>query len=265
MISPLASVHQGAKLGNNIIIEPFAVVHENVTIGDHSIIMSHAVLMPFTHIGKNCKIFPSAVIGAIPQDLKFAGEETTVVIGDDTTIREFVTINRGTKDRWKTVIGNRSLLMAYAHVAHDCTIGNHVIIANGVQLAGHVEIGDFAIIGGLAGAHQFTRIGAHTYIAGHTVIRKDVPPYIKAAREPMSYMGLNIVGLQRRKFPSDQIDVLSKIYHILFVANHSTSTAIRLINEQVSDGELKNEILQFVQDSKIGIIKRYAKNGADEY
>jgi UDP-N-acetylglucosamine acyltransferase len=188
-----------------------------------------------------------------------------VVIGDDTTIREFVTINRGTKDKWKTVIGNRSLLMAYAHVAHDCTIGNHVIIANGVQLAGHVEIGDFAIIGGLAGAHQFTRIGAHTYIAGHTVIRKDVPPYIKAAREPMSYMGLNIVGLQRRKFPSDQIDVLSKIYHILFVANHSTSTAIRLINEQVSDGELKNEILQFVQDSKIGIIKRYAKNGADEY
>ena len=265
MISPLASVHQDAKLGNNIIIEPFAVVHENVTIGDHSIIMSHAVLMPFTHIGKNCKIFPSAVIGAIPQDLKFAGEETTVVIGDDTTIREFVTINRGTKDKWKTVIGNRSLLMAYAHVAHDCTIGNHVIIANGVQLAGHVEIGDFAIIGGLAGAHQFTRIGAHTYIAGHTVIRKDVPPYIKAAREPMSYMGLNIVGLQRRKFPSDQIDVLSKIYHILFVANHSTSTAIRLINEQVSDGELKNEILQFVQDSKIGIIKRYAKNGADEY
>ncbi len=265
MISPLASVHQGAKLGNNITIEPFAVVHENVTIGDDTIIMSHAVLMPFTRIGKHCKIFPSAVIGCIPQDLKFAGEETTVEIGDDTTIREFVTINRGTKDKWKTVIGSNSLLMAYAHVAHDCTIGNHVILANGVQLAGHVDIGDYAIIGGLAGAHQFTRIGAHTYIAGHTVIRKDVPPYIKAAREPMSYMGLNIVGLQRRKFPSDQIDVLSKIYHILFVANHSTSTAIKLINEQVSDGELKNEIIQFVQNSKIGIIKRYAKNGADEY
>ncbi len=265
MISPLASVHQGVKLGNNITIEPFAVVHENVTIGDDTIIMSHAVLMPFTRIGKNCKIFPSAVIGCIPQDLKFAGEETIVEIGDGTTIREFVTINRGTKDKWKTVIGNHSLLMAYAHVAHDCTIGNHVILANGVQLAGHVEIGDFAIIGGLAGAHQFTRIGAHTYIAGHTVIRKDVPPYIKAAREPMSYMGLNIVGLQRRKFPSDQIDVISRIYHLLFVGNHSISTAIKLINEQVSDSELKNEILQFVQDSKIGIIKRYAKNGADEY
>jgi UDP-N-acetylglucosamine acyltransferase len=265
MISPLAYVHQGAKLGNNITIEPFAVVHENVTIGDGSIIMSHAVLMPFTNIGKNCKIFPSAVIGAIPQDLKFAGEETTVEIGDGTTIREFVTVNRGTKDKWKTVIGSNSLLMAYAHVAHDCVIGHHVILANGVQLAGHVEIGDFAIIGGLSGAHQFTRIGAHTYIAGHTVIRKDVPPYIKAAREPMSYMGLNIVGLQRRKFPSDQIDIISRIYHLLFVGNHSTSTAIKLINEQVSDSELKDEILQFVQDSKIGIIKRYAKNGADEY
>jgi UDP-N-acetylglucosamine acyltransferase len=265
MISPLASVHAGVKLGNNLTIEPFAVIHENVTIGDNSIIMSHAVLMPFTRIGKNCKIFPSAVIGAIPQDLKFAGEESIVEIGDSTTIREFVTVNRGTKDKWKTVIGNHSLLMAYAHVAHDCSIGNHVILANGVQLAGHVEIGDFAIIGGLSGAHQFTRIGAHTYIAGHTVIRKDVPPYIKAAREPLSYMGLNIVGLQRRKFPPDQIEVLSKIYRLLFVGNHSTPTAIKLINEQVSDSELKNEVLQFVQDSKIGIIKRYAKNGADEY
>jgi UDP-N-acetylglucosamine acyltransferase len=265
MISPLASVHAGVKLGNNITIEPFAVIHENVTIGDNSIIMSHAVLMPFTRIGKNCKIFPSAVIGAIPQDLKFAGEESIVEIGDSTTIREFVTVNRGTKDKWKTVIGSHSLLMAYAHVAHDCNIGNHVILANGVQLAGHVEIGDFAIIGGLAGAHQFTRIGAHTYVAGHTVIRKDVPPYIKAAREPMSYMGLNIVGLQRRKFPPDQIEVLSKIYRLLFVGNHSTPTAIKLINEQVSDSELKNEVIQFVQDSKIGIIKRYAKNGADEY
>ena len=265
MISPLASVHPGAKLGNNITIEPFVTIHDNVTIGDNSIIMSHAVLMPFTRIGKNCKIFPSAVIGAIPQDLKFAGEESTVEIGDGTTIREFVTVNRGTKDKWKTVIGNHSLLMAYAHVAHDCSIGNHVILANGVQLAGHVEIGDFAIIGGLSGAHQFTRIGAHTYIAGHSVIRKDVPPYIKAAREPMSYMGLNIVGLQRRKFPPDQIEVLSKIYRLLFVGNHSTPTAIKLINEQVSDSELKNEVIQFVQDSKIGIIKRYAKNGADEY
>src|SRR5688572_16114236 len=241
MISPLASIHPNAKLGNNVIIEPFAVIHENVSIGDGTHIMSHAVIMPYSRIGNGCRIFPGAVIGAIPQDLKFIGEETTAEIGDNTTIREGVTINRGTVDKWKTVIGKNCLLMAYSHVAHDCMIGNNVILANAVQLAGHVEIGEYAIIGGLTGAHQFTRIGAHTYIAGHTVIRKDVPPYVKAAREPMSYMGLNIVGLQRRHFPQDQIDTISRIYHLLFVGNYSTTKAITLINEQVQDGPLKTE------------------------
>lgn len=264
MISPLASIHPAAKLGNNVTVEPFAVVQEHVSIGDDAHIMSHAVLMPYTKIGKGCKIFPGAAIGGVPQDLKFVGEETTVEIGDYSTIREYVTINRGTKDKWKTVIGKHCLLMAYAHVAHDCVIGDHVILANGVQLAGHVEIGDYAIIGGLAGAHQFTRIGAHTYIAGHTVIRKDVPPYVKAAREPMCYMGLNIVGLQRRQFPQEEIDQISRIYHLLFVGNHSTTTAINMINEQVSDGERKSEILDFVKSSKAGIIKRYSKNGIDD-
>lgn len=264
MISPLASIHPDAQLGNNVTVDPFAVIQDNVTVGDDSHVMSHAVLMPFSKIGKECKIFPAAVIGGIPQDLKFIGEETTAEIGDNTTIREFVTVNRGTRDKWKTIIGSNCLLMAYAHVAHDCTIGNHVILANGVQLAGHVDIGDYAIIGGLAGAHQFTRIGAHTYIAGHTVIRKDVPPYVKAAREPMSYMGLNIVGLQRRSFPQEEIDILSRIYHLLFVGGHSTSTAISMINEKIPDGVLKTEILQFVQSSKTGIIKRYSKNGLDE-
>jgi UDP-N-acetylglucosamine acyltransferase len=263
MISPLASIHPNAQLGDNVTIEPFVVVHDNVVVGDGSHVMSHAVLMPYSRIGKNCRIFPSSVIGGIPQDLKFKGEETTAEIGDNTTIREFVTINRGTKDKWKTTIGSNCLVMAYAHIAHDCIIGNHVILANGVQLAGHVEIGDYAIIGGLAGAHQFTRIGAHTYIAGHTVIRKDVPPYIKAAREPMCYMGLNIVGLQRRAFPQDQIDVISKIYHLLFVGNHSISKALNLIEEQVPEGTLKQEILTFVKQSRTGIIKRYAKNGTD--
>ena len=264
MISPLASIHPAAQIGSNVTIEPFAVIQDNVIVGDDSHIMSHAVLMSFSRIGKGCKVFPGSVIGGIPQDLKFKGEETTAEIGDGTTIREFVTVNRGTKDKWKTVVGINCLLMAYAHVAHDCQVGNHVILANGVQLAGHVEIGDYAIIGGLAGAHQFTRIGAHTYVAGHTVIRKDVPPYVKAAREPMSYMGLNIVGLQRRGFPQDQIDLLSRIYHLLFVGGHSTSTAIGLINEKIPDGELKTEILQFVASSKAGIIKRYSKNGLDE-
>ncbi|MFN2456797.1 MAG: acyl-ACP--UDP-N-acetylglucosamine O-acyltransferase [Chitinophagaceae bacterium] len=264
MISPLASIHPNAQLGSNVKIEPFAVVHDNVTIGDGSHIMSHAVIMPFSIVGKKCSIFPGAVIGAIPQDLKYAGEKTTVEIGDNTTIREHVTVNRGTKDKWKTTVGSNCLLMAYAHIAHDCIVGNHVILANSVQLAGHVQIGDYAIIGGLSGAHQFTRIGAHTYVAGHSVVRKDVPPFVKAAREPMSFAGINVVGLQRRSFPEDQIHTISRIYHILFVENHSTSKAIDLIEQKIPDCELKHEILKFVQDSRIGIIKRYSKNGVNE-
>lgn len=264
MISPLASIHPNAQIGSNVSIEPFAVVHDNVTIGDDSHIMSHSVIMPFSRIGKSCRIFPGAVIGAIPQDLKFAGEETTAEIGDHTTVRECVTVNRGTKDKFKTLIGSHCLLMAYSHIAHDCTLGNHVILANGVQLAGHVDVGEFAIIGGLAGAHQFTRIGAHTYIAGHTVIRKDVPPYVKAAREPMSYMGVNIVGLQRRSFPQEKIDTISQIYHLLFVGNHSVATAIEKIKAKLPDTEVKQEILHFIEHSKAGVIKRYGKNGVDE-
>jgi UDP-N-acetylglucosamine acyltransferase len=264
MISTLASIHPGAKIGNDVTVEPFAVIHDNVTIGDGTHIMSHAVIMPFSHIGKGCRIFPGAVIGAIPQDLKFIGEETTAEIGDHTTIRECVTVNRGTKDKFKTVVGKHCLLMAYAHVAHDCMVGDHVILANGVQLAGHVEVGEYAIIGGLAGAHQFTRIGAHTYIAGHTVIRKDVPPYVKAAREPLSYMGLNIVGLHRREFSQEKIDTISQIYHLLFVGNHSISSGLEKIKEKVEEGETKQEILQFIANSKTGVIKRNAKFGVDE-
>ncbi len=264
MISSLASIHPNAKLGNNVTIDPFAVISDNVTIGDGTHIMSHAVIMPFSRIGNGCRIFPGATIGAIPQDLKFIGEETTAEIGNNTTIRECVTVNRGTKDKWKTTVGSNCLLMAYAHVAHDCIVGDHVILANAVQLAGHVEIGEYAIIGGLAGAHQFTRIGAHTYVAGHTVIRKDVPPYVKAAREPMSYVGLNIVGLQRRNFPQEKIDTISQIYHLLFVGKHSTSTAIEMIEQKVADNDTRKDILKFIKESRIGIIKRYTKNGIDE-
>jgi UDP-N-acetylglucosamine acyltransferase len=264
MISPLASIHPHAKIGNDVTIEPFAVIHDNVTIGDGTHIMSHAVIMPFSRIGKGVKIFPGAVIGAIPQDLKFIGEETTAEIGDYTTIRECVTVNRGTKDKFKTVVGSHCLLMAYAHVAHDCMVGDHVILANGVQLAGHVDVGEYAIIGGLAGAHQFTRIGAHTYIAGHTVIRKDVPPYVKAAREPLSYMGLNIVGLQRRGFSQEKIDTIAQTYHLLFVGSHSISSGIEKIKDKIVDGETKQEILKFIETSKTGVIKRNAKFGVDE-
>lgn len=264
MISSLASVHSNARIGNNVIIEPFAVIHDNVFIGDDTHIMSHAVILPHSHIGKGCRVFPGAVIGAIPQDLKYSGEETTVEIGDYTTIRECVTVNRGTKDRWKTSVGSHCLLMAYSHVAHDCMIGNHVILANGVQVAGHVEIGDFAIIGGLCGIQQFTRIGKHAYIGGQTAVRKDVPPFVKAAREPISYVGINVVGLHRRNFPHHQIESISQIYHLLFVGNHSTTSGINLVKERIPDNEIKSEILQFIQDSKIGVIKRSSKADLDE-
>ena len=264
MISSLAYIHPNARIGNNVIIDPFAVIQDNVVVGDDTHIMSHAVLLPYTRVGKGCKIFPGATIGAIPQDLKYVGEETTVEIGDHTTIRECVTVNRGTKDKWKTVVGSHCLLMAYSHVAHDCLVGNHVILANGVQLAGHVEVGDFAIVGGLCGVQQFTRIGKHAYIGGQTAIRKDVPPFVKAAREPISYIGINVVGLHRRNFPHHQIEAISQIYHLLFVGNHSTTSGINLVKERVADNEIKAEILQFIQDSKISVTKRSSKSDLNE-
>jgi UDP-N-acetylglucosamine acyltransferase len=264
MISSQASIHPNAKLGNNVTIDPFAVIHDKVTIGDDTHVMSHVTILPNTSIGKHCRIFPGAVLGAVPQDLKFVGEDTTVEIGDYTTIRECVTVNRGTKDKWKTKVGSNCLLMAYSHVAHDCIVGDHVILANGVQLAGHVEVGDYAIIGGLCGVQQFTRIGKHAYVGGQSAIRKDVPPFVKAAREPISYMGINVVGLHRRNFPHHQIEAISQIYHLLFVGNHSTTSGINLVKEKVADSEIKSEILQFIQDSKIGVIRRFSKNEVDE-
>jgi len=263
-ISQLAHVHPNAIIGNNVTVDPFAVIHDDVTIGEGTHIMSHVIIMSGSIIGKHCLIFPGAVIGGIPQDLKFVGEKTTVEIGDHTTIRECVTVNRGTKDKWKTVVGSHCLLMAYAHVAHDCILGNHVILANAVQLAGHVEIGDYAILGGLAGAHQFSRIGAHTYIAGHTVIRKDVPPYVKSAREPMTYMGINLVGLTRSNFSKEKIREISDIYHTLFVEKNTTSSALEAIENKFPASPERDSILQFIKSSKAGIIKRPSKANDDD-
>lgn len=263
MISPLAYIHPNAKIGNEVTIEPFAVIHEDVTIGDHTHIMSHAVIAQYTNIGKHCRVFPGAVVGAIPQDLKYIGENTTVEIGDHTTIRECVTINRGTQDRWKTVVGSHCLLMAYSHVAHDCILGNYVILGNAVQLAGHVTIDDYAILSGMAGAHQFAHIGEHTYIAGHTVIRKDVPPFVKAAREPLCYMGINIVGLQRRGFSKEKIREIADIYHVLFVEKNTTSAAVQKIESEFKESPVVDQVLGFIRNSKTGIIKRPSKTAAD--
>jgi len=264
MISTLASIDSSASIGNNVKIDAFAVIEAGVTIGDDTHIMSHAIILKGTTIGKTCTIFPGAVIGGIPQDLKFVGEETTVEIGDHTTIREFVTINRGTKDKWKTSIGDNCLLMAYSHVAHDCIIGNHVILANSVQLAGHVQIGDYAILGGVAAAIQFARIGAHTYIAGHTEIRKDVPPYIKAGRSPLSYVGLNSVGMQRRGFSSEKINDILEIYRHIYTKGLNISQAVENIKSKFSSGDERDEIVNFIEASKRGIIKASAKEINDE-
>src|SRR5690606_23514205 len=223
MISPLAHIHPEANIGKDVTIDPFAIIEKNVNIGEGTHVMSHTVIMKNTSIGKYCQIFPGAVLGAIPQDLKYNGEDTTVEMEDYTTIRECVSVNRGTQDKWKTVVGRHCLLMAYCHIAHDCILGDHVIIANSVQLAGHVDIGDYAIIGGMAAAIQFSKIGAHTYIAGGTEVIKDIPPYIKAGRKPLSYVGVNSVGLQRRGFTNEKINSIQEIYRSIYMRGLNTT------------------------------------------
>jgi UDP-N-acetylglucosamine acyltransferase len=264
MISSLAHIHPGAQIGNNVKIDAFAIIEEGVIIGEGTHIMSHAVILKNTIIGKLNQIFPGAVLGAIPQDLKFDGEETFVQIGDNTTIRECVTVNRGTKDKWKTVVGNHCLLMAYSHIAHDCCLGNHVVIANSVQLAGHVEIGDHAIIGGMAAAIQFSKIGAHTYIAGGSEIIKDVPPYIKAGRSPLSYVGVNSIGLQRRGFTLEKINSILEIYRNIYMRGLNITQATEYIETELPATEEKAEIIKFIRESKRGILKVSAKGVSDE-
>lgn len=265
MISPLAYISKESVIGKDVRIDPFAMIHDDVHIGDGTHIMSNAVIMPGTVIGKNCLVFPGAVIGAVPQDLKFVGEKTSVEIGDHTTIRECVTINRGTKDRWKTEIGSHCLLMAYSHVAHDCKLGNHVILANAVQLAGHVEVGDFAILGGLSAAPQFARIGQHTYIGGGTKITKDVPPFIKAGREPLSFVGVNSVGLKRRGFTNEAINQILDIYRTIYNKNLNTSQALITIEEEMPPIPERHIITTFIRESSRGIVKSHGEEPEAEF
>lgn len=205
MNQPLAYVHPGAKIAKNVVIEPFAVIHNNVVIGDGTWIGSNVTIMEGARIGKNCNIFPGSVISAPPQDLKYQGEDTITEIGDNTTIRECVTINRGTSDRMKTVVGNNCLIMAYSHIAHDCVVGNNCIFSNNTTLAGHITVGDYVVMAGMTAVHQFCTVGSHAFVTGGSLVRKDVPPYVKAAREPLSYVGINSVGLRRRGFSAEKI------------------------------------------------------------
>jgi UDP-N-acetylglucosamine acyltransferase len=255
MISPLSFIDSSAKIGKNVTISPFAVINADTQIGDNTWIGSHVTIMEGARIGKNCKIFPGAVISAIPQDLKFSGENTTAEIGDNTTVREFVTINRGTKDRMKTSVGHNCLLMAYVHVAHDCVIGNNVIIANSVNLAGHVTIDDWAILEGLAAVQQFVHIGAHSFVTGGSLVRKNVPPFVKAAREPLAYAGVNSVGLRRRSFTNDSILQIEDIYRTIYVRGHNVSNALNIVEQEAPSSQEKELIINFIRSSKDGIIR----------
>jgi len=260
MINSLSYIHPQTKLAKNVVVEPFVTIDKNVEIGEGTWIGSHVSIMEGARIGKNCKIFPGAVISAIPQDLKFNGEESYVIIGDNVIIREYVTINRGTKQNINTVIGDNTLVMAYVHVAHDCIIGKHCILANVANLAGHIKVDDYAIIGGLSAVHQFVNIGAHCMISGGSLVRKDVPPFTKGAREPMSFVGINSIGLRRRGFTSEKIKEIQDIYRIIFLNGYGISKAVSIVEAEMPATPERDEILNFINNSSRGIMKGYNSN-----
>lgn len=257
MNQPLAYIHPDARIADNVVIEPFTTISKDVVIGEGTWIGPNVTIMEGARIGRNCRIFPGAVISAIPQDLKYEGERTEVHVGDHTTIRECVTINRGTKAANVTRVGGHCLLMAYVHVAHDCLIGDHCILANAVTLAGHIEIEDYAIVGGMSAVHQFVKIGPHAFISGGSMVGKDVPPFCKAARYPLSYVGVNSIGLRRRGFESETINHILDIYRILYVRGYNVSRALDIIDAEIPSSAEKDLILDFVRHSVRGVMKGF--------
>ncbi len=261
MNQPLAYVDHNARIAKNVVIEPFTTISGDVEIGDGTWVGPNVTIMDGARIGKNCKIFPGSVISADPQDLKYEGEKTLTYIGDNTVIRECVTVNKGTNYLGYTKIGNNCLIMATVHIAHDCVIGDNVILVNGVGLAGHIEIEDFAIIGGMSPVHQFTKIGQHAIIAGGTLVRKDVPPFVKAARNPISYVGINSIGLRRRGFDSDKIKEIQEIYRVLYQKKLNVTQALNIIEGEFEATPERDEIIQFINNSSRGIMRGYNPNG----
>ena len=256
-IHPLATVHPNAKLGDNIEIGPYAFVDEFVEIGDGCKILPHATVFNYVRMGKNCSVFPGAVIGAIPQDLKYEGEVTYVEIGDNVNIRECATINRGTKASGKGVtrIGSNTLLMSYTHVAHDCTVGEHCILVSYVGIAGETDVDDWAILGGGTMAHQFSKIGKHAMVGGGSKINKDIPQFVLCGRDPRSYVGINIVGLRRRGFTSDQIRNIKDMYDIIYSSGNNVSDACAKVEAGFPQSEERDTILEFIRNSKRGIVR----------
>ena len=257
MKQPLAYVHPAAKIAPSVVIDPFVTIDANVEIGEGTRICSNVTILEGARIGRNCTIFPGAIIGAIPQDLKFRGEDTLAIIGDNTTIRECVTVNRGTAARGRTTVGNNCLIMAYSHVAHDCAVGDNVIISNATQLAGEVVVDNFAVIGGGTLVHQFCHIGPHVMIQGGALVNKDIPPYVKAAREPISYAGINSIGLRRRNFSNDTIRDIQEIYRYLYLSGLNVSDAVERIEAELPATKERDEIILFVRNAKRGNIRGY--------
>ena len=254
-VHPTANIHPDAKIGKNVVIEPFATIYADVVIGEGTWIGPNAVIFDGARIGDNCKIYPGAIISATSQDLKYNGEYTTTEIGNNTVIREFVTIHKGTTDRHKTKIGSNCLLMAYVHIAHDCIVGDNVIIANLVQIAGHVTVGNWVIIEGTAAIQQFVHVGDHVFVAGGSLVRKNIPPYVKAAREPLSYVGVNTIGLRRRGFSDQQIMNVEDIYRVIYVQNSNITTALKVAELELPQTEEKATILDFIRSSTKGIMR----------
>ena len=253
MISPLAHIHPGAKLGENCIIEPFVIIEDNVIIGDNCHIMGHASILNGTRMGNNNKVFHGAVVGGIPQDLKFKGEETTLEIGDNNLIRENVTLNRGTASKGKTVIGSNNLFMENSHIGHDCVIGSGCIIGNSTKIAGEVNIDDFAILSACVLVHQFCHLGGHIMVQGGSKVSMDIPPYVIAARDPLHYCGENIVGLRRRGFSNDAIKNIHNAYRLLYEGK--VTTGIAKIKETMTMTPEVQQIVDFVEKkSERGII-----------
>ena len=257
MISNLSYIHHLAKVADNVTVEPFAYIGANVEIGEGTWVGPHTTILEGSFIGKNCKLFPGAVIGAIPQDLKFRGEPSTLVIEDNVIVRECCTLNRGTEASMTTRVGKGTLLMAYVHVAHDCYIGSNCILANNVNLAGHIDIGNQVIIGGMSAVHQFVKIGDHAMIGGGSLVRKDVPPYVKAAREPLSYVGVNSIGLRRRGFSIEQVNHIQDIYRILFVKGINVKKAIETIDATIRESAEKAFIMQFLMQADRGLMRGF--------
>ena len=250
----MSVISKKAQIGKNVSIGPYCIIEDNVIIGDNTIIDSHTIIKEYTEVGENCNIFSHCVIGGVPQDKKYNGEKSKLVIGNNNTIREFCTLNRGTEESGITKVGNNCLFMAYVHIAHDCYLKNDIILANGVQLGGHVTIDNYGIVGGMTPVHQFCKIGMHSFIGGGLRVVQDVPPYIIANGEPLKFSGINILGLRRRKFSSIQRENIKKAYKLIYNSNYNISQATKKIKNTFNIDDSINDILDFIKSSSRGLI-----------